>query len=411
MFVNKEQTLNSTCLCKTLQRSELGKESPELVDLFQGLENSHPTLFSPVTVFVSKDEITFMKALIRGIEEVIASKNYLRKVLQFAPDIARINYGPKGVFHGYDFHLTEKGPQLIEINTNAGGGLLNLELAKAQRKCCAEIEFGINNEQNFFEMFLNEWKLQRGEKDLRTIFIVDDRPHEQYLYPEFRLFKNLFESHGLEAYIADPTEFNFRDEKLFYRDKVKVDLIYNRLTDFYLEESGHVTIRTAYEDNKIVLTPNPFHHALFANKTNLTLLSDAQALTDLGVSEENRSLFTQGIPTTTFVTSESAEKLWSSRKNLFFKPVAGYGSKGTYRGDKLTKKTWSEILEAEYVAQQIAAPGQRNVLVDGKLSLMKVDIRMYVYEGEVLLPAARLYSGQTTNFRTPGGGFAPVATL
>jgi hypothetical protein len=35
-------------------------------------------------------------------------------------------------------------------------------------------------------------------------------------------------------------------------------------------------------------------------------------------------------------------------------------------------------------------------------------VRNYVYEGEVLLRAARLYEGQTTNFRTPGGGFAPV---
>jgi hypothetical protein len=39
---------------------------------------------------------------------------------------------------------------------------------------------------------------------------------------------------------------------------------------------------------------------------------------------------------------------------------------------------------------------------------MKVDVRNYTYAGQVLLSAARLYQGQTTNFRTPGGGFAPV---
>ena len=32
------------------------------------------------------------------------------------------------------------------------------------------------------------------------------------------------------------------------------------------------------------------------------------------------------------------------------------------------------------------------------------------YRGEALLYAARMYQGQTTNFRTPGGGFAPVLT-
>ena len=39
---------------------------------------------------------------------------------------------------------------------------------------------------------------------------------------------------------------------------------------------------------------------------------------------------------------------------------------------------------------------------------LKVDIRAYAYAGEIQLLAARLYTGQTTNFRTSGGGFAPV---
>jgi len=38
----------------------------------------------------------------------------------------------------------------------------------------------------------------------------------------------------------------------------------------------------------------------------------------------------------------------------------------------------------------------------------KYDVRCYVYEGRVQLVIARLYQGQTTNFRTPGGGFALV---
>jgi hypothetical protein len=41
--------------------------------------------------------------------------------------------------------------------------------------------------------------------------------------------------------------------------------------------------------------------------------------------------------------------------------------------------------------------------------LMKADIRCFVYQRQPCkcsLPV--LYQGQTTNFRTPGGGFAPV---
>ena len=39
---------------------------------------------------------------------------------------------------------------------------------------------------------------------------------------------------------------------------------------------------------------------------------------------------------------------------------------------------------------------------------LKFDLRAYTYAGKVQLLAARTYSGQTTNFRTEGGGFAPV---
>ncbi len=39
---------------------------------------------------------------------------------------------------------------------------------------------------------------------------------------------------------------------------------------------------------------------------------------------------------------------------------------------------------------------------------MKFDMRAYTYEGSAMWFAARLYQGQTTKFRTLGGGFAPV---
>ena len=52
-------------------------------------------------------------------------------------------------------------------------------------------------------------------------------------------------------------------------------------------------------------------------------------------------------------------------------------------------------------------------LTEGQLArretfLPVLDLRNYVYRGAVQLVSARLYQGQTTNFRTPGGGFAAV---
>lgn len=52
--------------------------------------------------------------------------------------------------------------------------------------------------------------------------------------------------------------------------------------------------------------------------------------------------------------------------------------------------------------------GERAVRVDQSSEVLKADVRLYTYAGDVLLAAASLYQGQTTNLRTPGGGFAPV---
>jgi hypothetical protein len=59
-----------------------------------------------------------------------------------------------------------------------------------------------------------------------------------------------------------------------------------------------------------------------------------------------------------------------------------------------------------YVAQALVAPSERRV--EG--IPLKADIRNFAYAGVVKLVAARSYQGQTTNFRTAGGGFAPIST-
>jgi hypothetical protein len=117
------------------------------------------------------------------------------------------------------------------------------------------------------------------------------------------------------------------------------------------------------------------------------------------------------VPTTRLVTPERAKELWAQRRQLFFKPVAGFGAKAAYRGDKLTKRVWGEIMESDFVAQALVPPSGRMIDLDGIQTDLKFDIRAYTYAGQVQLLAARMYSGQTTNFRTQGGGFAPVIVV
>jgi hypothetical protein len=313
---------------------------------------------------------------------------------------------------GYDFHVTPEGPKLIEINTNAGGAFLNAALLNAQRACCKEVNdrfllpIGEGFETVIAAMFRNEWRLQGKTASLLTIGIVDDAPEQQYLYPEFVLAKAMLERQGFAVHICDPAELTFSDGALRAGDHT-IDLAYNRLVDFTFDKPEHQVLRRAYEERAVVVTPGPHHHALLANKGNLIMLSNPDALRQMGADEGDISALIT-VPQTQAVTPENAPLLWGERKRLFFKPLGGHGGKAVYRGDKVTKSTWEEIAKGGYIAQQLVTPGERIIKMGDANESRKMDVRLYTYDGKLLIAAARIYQGQTTNFRTPGGGFAPV---
>lgn len=368
---------------------------------FQGsITGRHAHLFADAAVFISADQLARMEAVIAAVEQVVALSAWA------VPGNAQC----KGVFYGYDFHLDEGGAHLIEINTNAGGAFLNALLLQSQagkmlhgRAVTAE-----HLEQDLVGMFRNEWCLERGTASVATIAIVDEQPAQQYLYPEFLLAQQMFERAGIHAFIADPLELAAHADGLYLGGQ-KVDLIYNRLTDFSL--ANYPSLSSAYQRKQVVVTPHPEAYARYADKRNLARLTDADLLHSLGVGEETIRVLLGGIPRTRVVDAAGGEQWWAERKRWFFKPVSGYGAKGAYRGDKITRRVYEEILAGDYVAQELAPPGERMVVVGGETVVLKYDVRCYVYEGRVQLVAARLYQGQTTNFRTPGGGFALVRVL
>lgn len=66
------------------------------------------------------------------------------------------------------------------------------------------------------------------------------------------------------------------------------------------------------------------------------------------------------VPHTEVVRASDQQRLWTARRSLFFKPVAGFGSRAAYRGDKLTRGVWQDILAGDYVAQAIVKPSDRS---------------------------------------------------
>ncbi|MFT3741812.1 MAG: hypothetical protein QM752_03935 [Gammaproteobacteria bacterium] len=358
--------------------------------------SSRSTLFAATTVQLSTQTQQQISQLIQAIESVIALPAYQQKVLASAPATAQYQPAAQGLWLGYDFHLTESGVKLIEINTNAAGaGMIGL------------IEQALNLDttwqQTYPATFLSEWQLQRQNQALRTVAIVDHNPTAQYFYPEFLLFKALLEKQGIQVYIADPQELRYNGQQLFL-DHQPIDLIYNRLTDFWLEAPVLDALRRAYLDDAIVLTPHPRAYALHADKHNLVWLSDSQWLAEIGVSQAVRNILAAGIPPTFLIKPNQADALWHQRKGLFFKPAGRFGGKGVYKGASITHKVFQDICLQDYVAQTLVIPSQQ-VLSMGNY---KLDIRAYVCHQTVVKLAGRLYQGQTTNFRSVGGGFAAV---
>lgn len=382
--------------------------------LSRDLKISHPHLFSASSVFVNPADLEHMRAVIEAIETVVATPGYRARVLDADDAVEAQDPGTAGVFLGYDFHFGPDGPRLIEINTNAGGALLVLALLRAHLGCCPPLHERLPGELSasgietaIVDMFREEWRMVRAGQPLRHVAIVDAHPPEQFLYPEFELFRELFRRHGIDATIADPAALNINGDRLEL-DGRPVDVVYNRLTDFSLEEPPNKVLREAYLRRLAVVTPHPRAHALYADKHNLTILSDAALLEGFRVPAAAIAVLQAGVAPTRMVNRAQAEALWEQRKGLFFKPVAGYGGKAVYRGDKLTRRVWEEILAGDYVAQMLVPPGEQAVTRDDTETTLKYDVRNFVYRGRIQLLAARLYQGQTTNFRTPGGGFASV---
>ena len=411
--------LNRECFCFPIDRAQIDaailkscskQDQAAMARILQQREH----YFAQTPVFVAHNEMMAMQAQITAIEQVVKMPAFRRAV--FARDATRFSRSQGntcGVFLGYDFHLTQSGPCLIEINTNAGGAFVTRALEQTINTHRPD------SDARIVDMFVTEWHLAGRVGRPKTLAIVDDKPLTQYHYPDMYLAAEVLRSEGFQVYIADPSELRFVCSKL-QLNGVDIDLVYNRLTDFGLTDPSSKALLDALAANAAVITPSPRHHALFADKRNLVMLSDAAQLTEWDVPQSVRQSLAN-IPAALEVTPNNAVTLWQQRRNYFFKPRAGFGSRGSYRGAKLTKKVWQQIVEGGYIAQRFIAPPLRAITRETGPTALKFDIRVYGYAGRdpsptnsrsdeppPLLMAARVYQGQTTNLRTAGGGLSPV---
>lgn len=373
---------------------------------FCGDENSKSqfsNFSSHSPVFISQKVETSIKEAISVVEKVIQSNTFKKSLVTNL----NLKNSSGGILSCYDFHLDGDVPKLIEINTNAGGFFLNYELLKSSTICCSHTkgQSTDNLEERITSMFKSEFK-KTTNKELSTVAIIDENPETQYLYPDMVICKNILEKNGIKAFILDSKDLEIIDATALYNGTT-IDLIYNRLTDFYFKNEENKKFLPLLENTITAISPNPNDYALFADKANLLNLQNADIYKDV-LSQNEVDTLKKTLLETMLVSKDKEEYLWANRKKYFFKPINGFGGRGAYNGKGLTKKVWEYISTHSYIAQETISANTKNKQIDGKEESFKFDIRAYTYQGEILLLGARVYQGQTTNFRTVGGGFGSV---
>jgi hypothetical protein len=358
------------------------------------------SILSPATVTIPRPALRRMAALVRALDRLAREPRYRALVAPLVPAAARFDPGHAAVMMGYDFHLTPAGPRLIEVNTNAGG------IVPACQAGHPGADLPERLRDHLCSTFAAELQAQsRGTLHKpRRIAIIDETPAQQFLYPEMQQFAELFRAWGVAATVVDPVALPASADGVWL-DGEKVDLVYNRHCDFYLETPPLAGLLAAYRAGTVCLTPNPFSYALLADKRRLLLWRNEQLLADCGLSDADRELLRESVPECRLLADADREQFWRERSEWVFKPVDRFGSRGVLVGEKMTRGRFDQLEAPTTLVQRLVPPTLTEVPGYGP---MKTDVRLYAYRQRVFGVTARLYRGQVTNLRTAGGGFAAV---
>lgn len=349
-----------------------------------------------------------MCKLVRLLDRLSRHAGYRSLVYQNLPETARFDPGHSAVMMCYDFHLVGEVPRLIEVNTNAGGGLLAY-LAHDPLLAIVPESLNAKLRERLLKTFSDEiYQFSGGrEKKPERIVIVDENPEEQYLYPEMRAFIDLFSAWGIAAEIADPQQLGASADGVWLNGN-PVDMVYNRHCDFYLESEAMAGLREAYLARKVCLSPNPHLYGLLADKRRMELWTNPLKRSEFSLSPSDLTILDETVPTSSLLSSLDLQEAWSTRKGLVFKPVDSFGSRGVLLGGKISRTRFEQQPVETTLVQELVPPSLTEV---PGADPMKTDLRLYAYQDQALGVTARLYRGQVTNLRTPGGGFARVKVV
>jgi len=354
-------------------------------------------LASKTPVPVSHEHFLRMCKFVRMMWKLKQHPEYLSGLKNDLPEAAGIEPEMPSVLMGYDFHLTPYGPKLIEINNDAGG----LYIGDGQWLPQPDLpEWHSTLTTRLCNMFPAEWQ---------HIAIMDEDVRQQYMYPEMEAYAQLLKNEGRTVFVVSPEDIEIHSDRV-YVEGMKLDAIYNRHTDFYLECPELAHIRTAYEKGSVQLNPHPRSYALLGDKGRMVDWWKPGFL-EAFLPQKDIQLIRSIVPESRRLKDADIEALWSERKQWVFKPAARHGGKGVVLGKSMSRKRFAELVAeetpGEIILQRYVPPSTVNL--EGME--FKLDIRLYTHGSRLLALAGRAWRGQVTNFRTEGSGWVPISIV
>lgn len=378
-------------------------------DFIQQLRNSFKGLADqPLETLVSENLISpftikLPRSVLQEARESIAALFKMRESPayqdSYAPEISALGLrdpGNKSICMSYDFHVTgDNRLKLIEVNTNASFLALGCEMYKFKGMSLPVPDFSFEEVRQDIE---TEMKLNGRPGAPKNAAIIDETPEQQRLYVEFLVYRELFAQWGWNPQILDYRQV----------DTAKVDFIYNRSTDFFLNTPESAALKKAFVERQSCFSPNPYEYLLLADKQRMIDWSVPGNLDKWGVNAVDQKIIQSVVPHSLSLDVANKEEIWGQRKGFFFKPKRAYGSKQSYKGASVSRKIFDEIAGHEFIAQELVPASEQVFSTPNGDQNFKFDLRCYAYQGRLQLIVARLYQGQVTNLRTPLGGFACI---
>lgn len=333
-----------------------------------------------------------------------------------------------------DSFLTGDAYSFVELNGESPAGIAYADSATEIFKSLPIMKRfserykvqGLEGSSKLLSVLLSCWDEFCGGKADRKplIAIVDlkDLPTQK----EFELFRDYFESNGLDAIICSPQELEFDGEKLFYGG-VHIDVVYKRLlVNEYLPIIDEApALLDAYRAGAICMV-NSFRGKLVHKKAIFAVLTNERYA---GLFDESElTAIEQHIPWTrrfrqekTIHRGEEIDLVTWSRENpgkLVLKPNDDYGGHGIYIGWNSSAGEWNAAIETaladgDYLVQERVKTAKERfpMIFDdlGKWGMVEqlVDLDPLLFDGVVGSAFTRLSSNELANV-TAGGGMVPT---